>query len=161
MNAIQRRPLAAVRTPFYRLAPSQRQLVSAMRRWTEGTAGRPDVIESLFSLFGIYYIEATLEAFDTVMFALADNPANPVGLYPAGCSRVSAGELATLKLITAFQANDLGITQSLARELAGPEGAPELLAACSVIAEALDARRILFTLREYKPLALMVVAGQG
>lgn len=161
MNAIHRRPPSTARAALNRLSPNQRLLVTAMRQWAQGPARMPDVAQHLFALFGIYYIEAAIEAFETLMTGLANNPSHPMSLFAEGCAEVSADELTVLKIVSAFQANEWSRAKAFAQELAEPEQVPEVLGAASFMAETLEARRILFTLREYKPLALMTVAGRG
>ena len=161
MNAIHRRPQNPALPPINRLSPNQQLLIFAMRHWAAGPTRITDVAQNLFSLFGIYYIEAALETFETMMNAITDTVINGVDLHPLGCDTVSSSELTVLKIISAFQANEWKTAQTFARQLSGPENVSEILSAASFIAETLEARRILFTLRQYQPLALMTVAGRG
>ncbi len=144
-----------------RLSPNQHLLVFAMRKWAVGPTALPDVAQTLFKVFGIYHIEAALQAFETLMQALADKPQNPFSIHELPHLEVGSGELAVLKLITAFQAGDLQTARTLALEIAGPEGNRSVFTSGCQLAKCLDARSILFTLREYKPLAMVAVEGRA
>jgi hypothetical protein len=159
MNAIH--PHGSTLPPFYRLDPHQQLLVSAMRHWSENAPLGPAVAEPLFRLFGLYYIEVALEAFEVLMQMLADAPRQPPTLLAPTSRQVSRGERTLLQLVNAFQADETVVAHACASTLTGPQNTRELLAATSVLAEALDARRIVFRLRDDKPLALMAVVGRG
>ncbi len=161
MNAISRRPVHSPALPLNRLSAHQHLLVFAMRKWRLGVAGLADASQSLFRIFGIYYIEAAIEAFETLMTALDDTPEFASPNPSLTRAFVSPGEMAVVKLITALQANDQQTARSLAGKIGGPDAEVEVLAAARLLGQSLDARRVLFTLRGYQPLAVMAVVGNA
>jgi len=161
MNALHRQRRISARPPFLQLDPSQRLLLTALRHGSEKAAITPVVAEPLFHLFGIYYIEVALEAFETLIGVLADTRRQPPALQAANSLQVSRDERTLLTMIAAFQDNEPAVAGACANVLVSPENTRELLAAASVLAEALQARRVLLSLRDDRPLALMAVVGRG
>lgn len=161
MNAIRTRPLAASSTPLQRLSPNQQHLVAAMRKWKSDACSMGEVVQDLFAVFGIYYMEPGLEAFETLMEALCDPDLDQTTGMATCAPRLSSNELILLKLLCACQAGEWRRAQRFARDLGTSDQAMDLMNAASLIAEILDARGILFTLRDYKPLALMDVEGRS
>lgn len=143
------------------ISPNQHLLVFAMRKWNYGPSEMPDVAQTLFKIFGIYHVEEALEAFETVLSAMIENPVRRLVIAALPQPMLSHGELAVLKLISAFQAGDLQTARALAFDIAGPGAKKEVFCAACQLVKSLDARSIVFTLREYRPLALMPVVGRA
>ena len=161
MNAFSRNSSSAHLPALKHMSPNQHLLVYAMRKWHMGSAEMPDVAQTLFRIFGIYHVEAAIQAFETVLSAMIDNPHNHLAIASLHQSALSAGEMTFLQLITSFHAGAPKTARRLARQIAGRDMENEVFCAACQIAQSLDARRIVFTLRDYQPLALMPIAGHA
>ena len=133
----------------------------AMRKSLEGKAGLPDIHHLLFDMFGIFYIEMSILAFEAMVNALAENSRGTFYLFRPTCQKVSNDELSILNLIAACQNGNGVSVNSMVSEIVEPNGADKLLGAVSFLAEALDARRSIFSLRGYRPLPLLSVSGSA
>ena len=69
--------------------------------------------------------------------------------------------MSVLRLLSLMQANQFQSADELALEMVTTEGTNYILDATSMLAEALDARSIIFSARENSELALMSVVGSA